>query len=312
MEHASISKKTGGKTIPSTSTKAGSMTSSPAAPSPVDYIMEFHQAIGNQAVQRMLESGTLQLEDTNIQPGDIYSQEVDRLVQRVESRFPSPEQHLSGSNDSNAHLSMDRPSPPRRQKSVQMNRSRTGHSGQTVIQRDDSLEEEGEKGHAEDMEEKDTDTTQQWEGASDQQILEEMERIGATAAQLARTGNAWSGPKGPGLPANDITYYRDGGGNIDFSNPYKDKDFSSPHNVGNSFIGPYKVDLKQVDSTKNRTEHFLKANKMVNAKFGAGYENKGVSPPNYTWHHLSKAYEMVLIDRTAHKRFGHNGGVHIW
>jgi hypothetical protein len=46
--------------------------------------MELHQTIGNEAVQGMIKNGTLQLEDNSIQPGDIYSQEVDHLIQRME------------------------------------------------------------------------------------------------------------------------------------------------------------------------------------------------------------------------------------
>jgi hypothetical protein len=77
-------------------------------PSSNSLIMQLHQTIGNQAVQRLIQSGALQLEADSIQPGDTYSQEVDRLVQRVESHFPSREQHLPGSVDSNFHAAIHR------------------------------------------------------------------------------------------------------------------------------------------------------------------------------------------------------------
>ena len=51
-------------------------------PSSNSLIMQLHQTIGNRAVQRLIQSGTLQLESDSIQPGDTYSQEIDRLTQR--------------------------------------------------------------------------------------------------------------------------------------------------------------------------------------------------------------------------------------
>ncbi|NIM17385.1 MAG: hypothetical protein GTO45_35730, partial [Candidatus Aminicenantes bacterium] len=53
----------------------------------IDYILQLQQTIGNQAVQRMIKSGEIQLKTNHIQPGDVYSREVEQLKQRVESQF---------------------------------------------------------------------------------------------------------------------------------------------------------------------------------------------------------------------------------
>ena len=180
-----------------------------------------------------------------------------------------------------------------------------------VIQRDDSDAEEDEYGHIEGMEEVETEETNFLQTADPLKINKYLGELGADAVQLARKGNAWSGPKDIGSDKN-ISYFRDTLGNINFNTPLYQPG-GAPHPAGDKFIkGGYWVNLGTVQSTKNRTEHFLKANKIVNKKFNANFPNSGVSPTGWTWHHLSKKPEMILVNREAHRRFGHNGGVYIW
>jgi hypothetical protein len=56
----------------------------------VDHIMHLQKTIGNQAVQRMIKSGTLQLDSARPKPGDVYTREVDKLKKRVETDFSNP------------------------------------------------------------------------------------------------------------------------------------------------------------------------------------------------------------------------------
>ncbi|NIM17455.1 MAG: hypothetical protein GTO45_36040 [Candidatus Aminicenantes bacterium] len=49
----------------------------------IDHILYLQKTIGNQAVQRMIKSGTLQLKDSGMQRGDAYPREVEELAQRV-------------------------------------------------------------------------------------------------------------------------------------------------------------------------------------------------------------------------------------
>ena len=51
--------------------------------SPVDRILFLQRTIGNQAVGRLIKSGTLQAKLRIGQPGDIYEQEADRVAERV-------------------------------------------------------------------------------------------------------------------------------------------------------------------------------------------------------------------------------------
>jgi hypothetical protein len=55
--------------------------------STVNHILHLQKTVGNHAVQRMIESGSLQLKSNRIQPGDVYSQEVDRLAQQFEGEI---------------------------------------------------------------------------------------------------------------------------------------------------------------------------------------------------------------------------------
>jgi hypothetical protein len=56
---------------------------------PVDPLLQLHQTIGNQAVQRLLRAHAIQAKLAISQPGDIYEQEADRVADRV-MRMPQP------------------------------------------------------------------------------------------------------------------------------------------------------------------------------------------------------------------------------
>jgi len=56
--------------------------------STVVQILHLQQTIGNQAVQRLINSGTLQAKLTIGQPNDQYEQEADRIAEQV-MRIPT-------------------------------------------------------------------------------------------------------------------------------------------------------------------------------------------------------------------------------
>ena len=57
--------------------------------SPVDRILFLQRTIGNQAVQRIIQSGAIQAKLKIGQPDDIYEQEADRVAEQV-MRMPEP------------------------------------------------------------------------------------------------------------------------------------------------------------------------------------------------------------------------------
>jgi hypothetical protein len=63
--------------------------SSHSSRSPADQIIFLQRTAGNQAVQRLLKSGTLQAKLKISQPNDIYEQEADRVAEQV-MRMPDP------------------------------------------------------------------------------------------------------------------------------------------------------------------------------------------------------------------------------
>lgn len=63
---------------------------SQTANSPVDRILFLQRTIGNQAVQRLINSGTLQTKLRIGKPDNIYEQEADRITEQV-MRMPEPQ-----------------------------------------------------------------------------------------------------------------------------------------------------------------------------------------------------------------------------
>ena len=76
------------KVVNSTS-KTRKSYSSHTMNSPVDQSHFFQRNIGNQAVQRLFESGVIQPKLKIGQPGDVYEQEADRVADQV-MRMPEP------------------------------------------------------------------------------------------------------------------------------------------------------------------------------------------------------------------------------
>ena len=58
---------------------------------PVEYVLFLQRTIGNQAVQELTRSGTLQAKLSIGQPGDVYEQEADRVADEV-MRMPDPQE----------------------------------------------------------------------------------------------------------------------------------------------------------------------------------------------------------------------------
>lgn len=65
-------------------------TKSSQQKNPADRILLLQRTIGNQAVQRLIKSGTLQAKLRIGQPGDRYEQEADRVADEV-MRMPEPQ-----------------------------------------------------------------------------------------------------------------------------------------------------------------------------------------------------------------------------
>jgi len=155
-----------------------------------------------------------------------------------------------------------------------------------------------------------------------------------SVVQMARTGNTYSYNTGytgnhTGTNYADVVYYRDTGGNIDFSvNPATiiasynilsgDSIAASSIAWSDPLVSASKVQMstdltdkkkgvmpsgKAVSLPKaSRSQHFAIADMLYpNARTG-----------KLTWHHLNNPYEMVLVDMRVHAKHGHNGGVHLW
>lgn len=114
----------------------------------------------------------------------------------------------------------------------------------------------------------------------------------------------------------DVTYKLDNLGSIDFGKVNKQKVWKNPMKPGSevqlnkgSGRANYGITLS---GTKikipgaSRGQHFSMANRIMKNGFGNS------SPPDWTWHHLTTYYKMVLVDRTVHAKHGHNGGVYVW
>lgn len=139
-------------------------------------------------------------------------------------------------------------------------------------------------------------------------------------AQFRRAGNKASAPKTFDSSISgrytSVVYTTDARGGINFARPTsfaarpaspvsgavvklnqgsknKDKGIMKSGNL---------VDIR----TASREQHFSIANRITKN----GYS--GQSPPDLTWHHLLKYPEMVLVDRTVHSKYGHNGGYLLW
>jgi len=147
-----------------------------------------------------------------------------------------------------------------------------------------------------------------------------MQIEGDTPMQMARTPGALSYQAGYTTHKHgnfkDVTYKLDNLGSIDFGKVNKKKVWKNPMKPGSevqlnkgSGKANYGITLS---GTKikipgaSRGQHFSMANRIMKNGFGNS------SPTDWTWHHLTTYYKMVLVDRTVHAKHGHNGGVYVW
>lgn len=89
-EHAKIATKAPETKRKSTTPQIRKPELSQSMDSPVDRILFLQRTVGNQAVQRMMKSGTLQAKFRIGQPNDKYEQEADRVAGQV-MRIPEPQ-----------------------------------------------------------------------------------------------------------------------------------------------------------------------------------------------------------------------------
>lgn len=82
--------------------------------SPADQILHLQRTMGNQAVQRLLKSGTIQAKLTIGKPNDKYEQEADRVAEQV-MRMPEPNQSLVNGHSSLAQRKSGCPECPEKE-----------------------------------------------------------------------------------------------------------------------------------------------------------------------------------------------------
>lgn len=155
-----------------------------------------------------------------------------------------------------------------------------------------------------------------------------------TIVQLARKPNSFSFNgnyvgKSNGFKYDNVIYFRDGGGNIDFATDSKSivKSYNKKmgKNIKTSGIlwsapvnNPSKVQMS--NDLTNKEKGVMPSGKKVTLKSASRSQHFAIADqlyPNsrkgkWTWHHLSERYKMVLVDMKVHAKHGHNGGVHLW
>ncbi len=72
-----------------TTSKRHKATRMPSIDSPIEQILFLQRTVGNQAIQRLIKSGTLQAKLRISQPNDIYEQEADRIAEQIMSQHES-------------------------------------------------------------------------------------------------------------------------------------------------------------------------------------------------------------------------------
>ena len=150
----------------------------------------------------------------------------------------------------------------------------------------------------------------------------DAEEIPFTKPLQCKRGPGISGPRTMSSFFTNGYYERDQDGNIDFNNIYQCDNFIMSPVFPNSLVNLEEgAKIKEYGVLLNgnmvhipsasRSQHFSIANRVAkNHRQTAG--NGGNSPDGLTWHHLIDKYKMVLVDRTVHQKFGHNGGYYFW
>jgi hypothetical protein len=88
-------------------TRGRKTTASSQTSNPFNGILSLHKALGNRAVQRLIESGALQTKLTVGKPNDIYEQEADRVAEQV-MRMPESSTKRKGVSEFNESESVQR------------------------------------------------------------------------------------------------------------------------------------------------------------------------------------------------------------
>ncbi|AFY43816.1 DUF4157 domain-containing protein [Nostoc sp. PCC 7107] len=162
-------------------------------------------------------------------------------------------------------------------------------------------------------------TRQWWQEFKKRADQQKSENGSTQPIQMKRTGNTDSYQE-KYQTANfgefkQVTYRRDGKGNINFSNTKSHTAWTDPINRSTYvklnqgmkdkkygiMSGGQKVKL----AGASRAQHFAIGDKLCSWA-------KANRKSKWTWHHLSKEYEMVLVDMRVHAKHGHNGGVLLW
>ena len=152
--------------------------------------------------------------------------------------------------------------------------------------------------------------------------------------QLARTGNTYSvngGYQGTsnGTGYENVIYYRDGDGNIDFGenpanivaayNSSEDPEIDAKDIVWSDPID-YSSKVQMNNDLTDNEKGIMPSGKSVTLKSASRSQHFAIADMLYsnsrggtwTWHHLSPRYNMILVDMKVHAKHGHNGGVHLW
>ena len=98
-EKTSLTSKTAESKANKTVTAKPGIEFTQAVDSPVEQILHLQRTIGNRAVQRLIESGTLQAQLNIGQPNDKYGQEADRIADKVMT-MPEPGKTMTNDQSS--------------------------------------------------------------------------------------------------------------------------------------------------------------------------------------------------------------------
>ena len=154
------------------------------------------------------------------------------------------------------------------------------------------------------------------------------------AMQMARSGDSWSyntsyTGNNTGTNYTDVVYYRDAGGNIDFSvnpatvigtyNKYSGEKIAASSIVWSNPLVPASH-IQMSTDLKDPTKGVMPSGTSVNLPKASRSQHFAIADMLYpnsrsgklTWHHLNPHYEMVLVDMRVHAKHGHNGGVYLW
>lgn len=152
--------------------------------------------------------------------------------------------------------------------------------------------------------------------------------------QRARTGNSYTLNGGYDAAArtfryDNVIYYRDGGGNIDFAQDpqtiraaYNAAESGNVQPAAINWTNPVRAGSElQMSILGDKETGVMPSGKKVELKKASRPQHFAIADYLYpqhnrqgtwTWHHLTARYKMLLVDMNVHAKHGHNGGVHLW